>query len=76
MMPIGHLSGVLAVVSQRSVDFPGELWAGDTDLVSPVHRGIANMELKTSLSESEWRIEVPGVSLGPYNVLWRERRSR
>lgn len=33
---------------QRSVDFQGEVWAGDTALVPTMYRGIANLELKTS----------------------------
>lgn len=49
------------VVGLRSLEFRGEMWAGDRDLVSTVHRVIENLELKTSLSESKWREEVPEV---------------
>lgn len=37
--------------SGRSVEFGGEVWAGDIDLVSTVYRGMENLELKTSFSE-------------------------
>ena len=49
VMPIRQLNGMW--IWQRSVEFGGEVWAGDKDLVSTVYRGMENLELKTSFSE-------------------------
>ena len=43
---------VALAVRLSSLGFRGEVWAGETDLPSTGYRGIANMERKTSLSES------------------------